>query len=390
MEKIKVLVIDPDDASRVFFAQILLKKNYFVIHARNMQEGIDAAINEKPNLIVLETNMPGFTPQGFMSRMGANPLLTSIPCVALSSRSDAEEMQACIEAGFSEYFVKSGMVMMTLVDSIPKILLAGRQKKDEQREGLLFAFLSAKGGTGTSSLCANIGMNIAQHISQSTVAVADLVLPIGSIATIVGNDGSLNIATVTDRPVDKITPEYVRENLVTPPHWLIHLLPGCPTPHASNLLHVERIPNVIDALRKTHNYVLVDLGRALSKISLPIIKEADLIVLVLSTDISTVALTKTVLDYLQKEEGVEASRIFPILNRAVGTEGLTKAEAENALGLGIRLTMPYLMSNFTLANNQHIPLSLKFPTDTAALVLKEAAIEMSRLALKAASTRPGG
>ena len=162
-------------------------------------------------------------------------------------------------------------------------------------------------------------------------------------------------------------------------------MPGCPTPRASNQLHVERIPNVIDALRKTHSYVLVDMGRALSKISLPIIKEADLIALVVSTDASTVALTKTVLDYLQKEEGVEASRIFPILNRAVGTEGLTKSEAENALKLGIRLTMPYLMGNFTLANNQHTPLSTKFPADTAAMVMKEAAIEMSRQALKASS-----
>jgi pilus assembly protein CpaE len=364
-------------------AQILLKKKYYVLHARSGREGIETAAQEHPSVIVVDTNLPDLTSGEFIEKMETNPALASIPCIALSGRSDAEEMQACVNAGYSEYFVKSGMVMMTLSDSIPKIMLAGRKKQTESRDGLLIAFLSAKGGTGTSSLCANIGMNIAQHISQSTVAVADLVLPIGSIATIVGHDGDLNIATVTDRPLENITPEYVRENLVFPPHWLIHLLPGCPTPHASNLLHVERIPNVIDALRKTHSYVLVDLGRALSKISLPIIKEADLIVLVVSTDASTVALTKTVLDYLQKEEGVEASRIFPILNRAVGTEGLTKSDAENALGLGIRLTMPYLMGNFTLANNQHTPLSLKFPSDTASMVLKEAAIEMSRQALKA-------
>lgn len=383
MEQIKVLIIDPDDASRAFLAQILFKKNYQVLHAKNVREGVEVATKERPSVVIVETALPDFSPTDFMEQTGSNPILNSIPYIALSSHSDPEEMQACINAGFSEYFIKSGMVMMTVADSIPRILLGGRKEQTENREGLLFTFLSAKGGTGTSSLCANIGMNIAQHISQSTVAVADLVLPIGSIATIVGHEGGLNIATVTDRPAESITPEFVRDNLVTPPHWLIHLLPGCPTPHTSNLLHVERIPNAIDALRKTHNYVLVDLGRALSKISLPIIKEADLIVLVLSTDASTVSLTKTVLDYLLKEEGVDASRIFPILNRAVGTEGLTKPEAESALGLGIRLTMPYLMSNFTLANNQHLPLSKKFPADTAAMVLKEAAIEMSRQALKA-------
>lgn len=383
MEQIKVLIIDPDDASRAFLAQILFKKNYQVLHAKNVREGIETATKEQPGVIIVETVLPDFSPKDFMEQMDSNPILNSIPCVALSSHSDPEEMQTCIKMGFSEYFVKSGMVMMTVAESIPKILLGGKKRGAENRDGLLFAFLSAKGGTGTSSLCANIGMNIAQHISQSTVAVADLVLPIGSIAGIVGHDSGLNIATVTEQNAESITPEYMREHLVLPPHWLIHLLPGCPTPRASNLLHVERIPNVINALRKTHSYVLVDLGRALSRISLPIIKEANLIALVVSTDASTVALTKTVLDYLLKEEGVEPSRIFPILNRAVGTEGITKSEAENALGLGIRLTMPYLMGNFTMANNQHTPLSLKFPTDTATMILKEAAIEMSRQALKA-------
>jgi MinD-like ATPase involved in chromosome partitioning or flagellar assembly len=208
-----------------------------------------------------------------------------------------------------------------------------------------------------------------------------MVLPIGSIANIVGYEGNINIATVTDRPIESITPEYVRENLVSQPHWPIHLLPGCTNPREANQFHIERIPNVVNALIKSHSYVLVDLGRGLSKISIPIIKQADLIVLVLSTDMSTVVLTKTIWEFLQ-EEGIDATRVFPILNRAVGTEGLTKAEAEKALGLGIRLTIPYMMGNFTLANNQHTPISLKFPTDTASMVLKEAAIEMSRQALR--------
>lgn len=40
--------------------------------------------------------------------------------------------------------------------------------------------------------------------------------------------------------------------------------------------------------------------------------------------------------------------------------------------------MPYMMGNFSLANNQNTPISLKFPTDTAALVMKQAALEISQ------------
>ena len=41
-----------------------------------------------------------------------------------------------------------------------------------------------------------------------------------------------------------------------------------------------------------------------------------------------------------------------------------------------------MMGNFSLANNQNIPVCLKFPTDTAAMVMKQATLEMSQKAVK--------
>ncbi len=114
---------------------------------------------------------------------------------------------------------------------------------------------------------------------------------------------------------------------------------------------------------------------------MPIICEADMVVLILSTDLSTVNHTKKVWHYL-REQGIDASRVFPILNRAVGLEGLTKAEAEKILGIEIKLTMPYMMGNFTLANNQNTPISIKFPTDTATLIMKQAVMDMSQKIVK--------
>jgi MinD-like ATPase involved in chromosome partitioning or flagellar assembly len=154
-------------------------------------------------------------------------------------------------------------------------------------------------------------------------------------------------------------------------------LPGAPDPESSLNLQVARIPHIVDCLRKTYDYVFIDLGRSLSKISMPIIHDADVVVLILSTDVSTVNHTKKVWHYL-REQGIDSNRVFPILNRAVGLEGLTKAETERILGIEIKLTMPYMMGNFTLANNQNIPISVKFPTDTATMILKQAAVDMSQ------------
>ena len=153
-----------------------------------------------------------------------------------------------------------------------------------------------------------------------------------------------------------------------------------PNPGKAGEFNVQHTPNIIEALRKAFDYVLVDFGRSLSRISLPIVQSADVAVLVLSNDLSTVTLTKRTLDYLL-EQGVHRNRLYPMFNRAVGLEGVTKAEAEQILGVEIRNTVPYMRSNLTLANNQHFPIETKFPTDTANFVFKQVAVEISKMGI---------
>ncbi|HLO16069.1 MAG TPA: hypothetical protein VK206_14650, partial [Anaerolineales bacterium] len=64
----------------------------------------------------------------------------------------------------------------------------------------------------------------------------------------------------------------------------------------------------------------------------------------------------------------------------VGLEGLTKAQAEEIIGLPIKTTMPYMGSNFALANNLNQPITIKYPTDTASIILKGTAEDMINLA----------
>jgi pilus assembly protein CpaE len=176
-------------------------------------------------------------------------------------------------------------------------------------------------------------------------------------------------------------PDYFKEQLTEMPFWQFSLLAGSPDPESSNHLNVARIWDIVAGVKSTFDYVLVDLGRSLSKISLPLIQHADLLALVISTDASSVDLTKILLEYF-KNKGVHGNTIYAILNRAIGLEGVSKPDVEKTLGIPIKTAVPYLGGNFTLANNQHQPYSLKFPMETAAFVFAEAAKEMTALARK--------
>ena len=373
----KILITDADVASRNFIGAMLQKEGYQILQAASGKEGLIAAWRDRPELIIADPTIPDLKGEDFAMRLRQDPRTAHTPLVALSSDPQPARTHSCLDAGFNEYLVKSAQVMPALVETVNRLL--GNKVKAKKVGGLLIVFLSAKGGTGTSSLCANIATSIVQYKPEAHIAVVDMVLPIGSIADIVGYQGDQNLITVAEMPADTITSEFFRDNLTEMANWHFHLLAGSPDPEKGNQLKVGSIGDIVNALRATYDYVLIDLGRSLSRISLPLIENADLITLIVSTDLSTISLTKTVWQYLQSK-GVEASHVYAILNRAIGLEGLSKAEAEKIIGMEIKISMPYLGSNFALADNQHIPFSQKFPKDTAAIVFKDIAQQMADMA----------
>ena len=378
-----ILIVDNNPASRVFLANHLRAKQFNILEAPTGKEGLITAWREEPDLVLFDPAMEDIPEKEFIQKLRHDPRTSKAQLIALSSDPSPSRREACLRAGVDEYLVKSSQAIPALEQSLTRMFSAENplpvEDKADDKDGLLIVFLSAKGGTGTSSLCANLAMNIQQGQPDARVVVADLVLPIGSIGPIVGNEGQFNLVTVADLPPGQTNAEYFHKNLPKPEHWQFQVLTGSLDPEHGNTIKGERITQIIDRLCSAYDFIILDIGRSLSRISLPLIQKADLIILIVSTDQSTVTLTKTVNDYL-KTQGVDTQKIYAILNRAVGLEGLTKSQAEEIIGVPIKTTMPYMGSNFALANNLNQPITLKYPTDTASIILKGTAEDIVKLA----------
>jgi MinD-like ATPase involved in chromosome partitioning or flagellar assembly/ActR/RegA family two-component response regulator len=374
MSEKKILVVDADVASRNFIARTLTEQKYEVIQAGSGREGLICAWRDHPDLAIIDPTLVDLKGEEIAQKLRQDPRTSAMPLIALSSDPGMVRIKSCLDAGFSEYITKSGQAVAILNETITRLF--GISAAAVKEGGLLMVFLSAKGGTGTSSMCANLAMNISQNQPEARVVVVDMVLPIGSIAPIVGYVGPQNIVTITDMHPNETTPEFFRNGLPKLNIWGFTLLAGSPDPESSNQLKVGRIWDIVRALKEAYDYVLIDIGRSLSKITLPLIQHADIIALIISTDTSTISLTKTLWKYL-KRKGVESSSVYAILNRAVGLEGLSKVDAEKMIEIPMNATMPYLSSNFSFANSHHQPFTLKFPRDTASIVFQDTAKEMA-------------
>lgn len=378
-DAISVLIVDGNPESRVPLTMALVHEQYRVTAAASGQNGLLLAWRDHPDVIFVNMNLPEGAVD-FVHSLRSDKRTEATPCVGYSRAPTNEERLGFLDAGGNAFTMTPAAEIEDVNSLIHQVTGADEAAQQAaEKAACSIVFLSAKGGTGTSSLCANIANGIARSRGGMRLVVADLVLPIGSIGPIVGYDGGLNVAAVAALSEDQVNTDYLETNLPFINAWNFHLLAGAQDPQHANDLRADRVLEIVKLLRRGFDLVLIDLGRSLSRISMPIIQEACALVLVMGTDTSSVSLTKTVLDYL-RQQGVEERRIYTMLNRAVGLEGLTKSEAEGVIGLPIQATFPYIGGNFALANNRHEPILTKFPTDTAAFMLQQVSTQIPQLA----------
>ncbi|MEJ5241042.1 MAG: response regulator [Anaerolineales bacterium] len=374
-EEKSVLIIDADAPSRIYLGRLLAQRGYKPLQAASGKEGLILAWRDRPSAILIDPRLPDLSGEEVIQKLRRDARTATTPCMALSSDPDPKRVASCLAAGCNEYFLKSAANISKVLEAldalfVPESPIAEVEKKQKIPRGKMIVFLSAKGGTGTSSLCANLAATLVRLEKGASVVTADLVLPLGSIAPIVGYNGAVNLYTLSVGAEDALKPQSLKENLPRIPTWGFHLLAAAPDPEAANQIRAERIGPLVDALREAFDFVFVDLGRSLSRISLPILQQADVILLIVTPDSSTTFLTRLVLEFLMKK-GIPTKRILPLINRPVGLEGLSKSRVDEEIGLATVYTIPYLGGNVTVANHMHQPLIEKFAKDTIALSLRD-------------------
>jgi CheY-like chemotaxis protein len=100
-----ILLIDDSEIFRKGLSQILEEDGYVVLQATDGMQGVEAAVQFKPDLIITDIEMPVMNGVEAIKRIRLQ-LGLSIPIIALSSH-PAEELKAhAIEAGCTEYLCK--------------------------------------------------------------------------------------------------------------------------------------------------------------------------------------------------------------------------------------------------------------------------------------------
>ena len=102
----KILRVDDSKTIRLIVKRAFAPYDCTVCEATNGEEGLAAAANERPDLIVLDITMPVMDGVTMLTALKADPNLKSIPVIMLTAESGRENVAYIAKLGVRDYLVK--------------------------------------------------------------------------------------------------------------------------------------------------------------------------------------------------------------------------------------------------------------------------------------------
>jgi len=115
-----ILIADDYDDNRELLQLLLVGAGYEVREARDGRECLAIALDELPDLIVIDLSMPVLDGWGVFQELRADQSTRTIPCLALTAHADLTQSQA-LATGFSAYISKP-FAIETLLKTVADVL----------------------------------------------------------------------------------------------------------------------------------------------------------------------------------------------------------------------------------------------------------------------------
>jgi CheY-like chemotaxis protein len=118
----RILVVEDNETNMYLIGFILRNNGHEVIEARSGKEGVELAIKERPDLIIMDIQLPDIDGLEATKRIRNSEADGEIPIVALTSYAMTGDREKALEAGCTGYIEKP-INPETFIGEIEKYLL---------------------------------------------------------------------------------------------------------------------------------------------------------------------------------------------------------------------------------------------------------------------------
>lgn len=122
-KKILVVEIVEDEESMLRpMTDVLTAEGFNVLQARDGEEGLKKALDEKPDLILLDILMPRMDGLAMLQKLREDSWGKTAKVIVLSNLSDMDKVSKALEGGTYDYLMKTDWQISKVVEKIKKAL----------------------------------------------------------------------------------------------------------------------------------------------------------------------------------------------------------------------------------------------------------------------------
>jgi CheY-like chemotaxis protein len=125
--KEKILVVEDNPRNMRLITMTLRGKGYELLEATDGEQALDMATRERPNLIIMDVQLPKLDGLEVTKRLRATPVSSQIPIIALTAYAMKGDREKAIAAGCDEY-VSKPIDTRQFPEVVAEMLRRGRDK----------------------------------------------------------------------------------------------------------------------------------------------------------------------------------------------------------------------------------------------------------------------
>lgn len=235
------------------------------------------------------------------------------------------------------------------------------QKKIRKSElGQVYTVFSTKGGVGKTFVSINLAASLAKN-PEKRVVLVDLDLDFGNAALALNLYPKFSITDVID-DIRHMDSDLI-ESYLTPHESGIKILPANLQANMNDFINAEHIRVILESLRESFDYVVVDMPGRLVETIMPALALADHLLVITTPELSSVRNIKVLLATL-KDLNFPQSKIRIVLNKEDIRGEIKRNDVETTLNKKVDATIGLDYKRVLSSLNRGVPLVFEYPKNS--------------------------
>ena len=228
-----------------------------------------------------------------------------------------------------------------------------QQSESNSSISKIITIYSNKGGIGKTTIATNLAYELARS-TKDKVALIDLNLQLGDVSTFLNLNPTFDVAYFINNIVEKNSSSFL-EAFERYGDTSLYVLSDPNYIEQAEALTVQKVENLLNALKKHFSYIVVDMSSNIDANSLKILDKSDYILFTTIVNIPAIRNTQRCLNLFASRRYAK-DKVKIVINRYMENEEINIDDIESTLGEKIYWKIPNNYFSIMEAINKGVPI----------------------------------